>query len=283
MDLKASALLLLVLTLTSCGVKYTTSEFLAEEEIGYECVIYTPESHAPIGEFLYLSDSNEVFTEPSPLMLSYLKKDYRVIVPIRWGATGRSKSVLDSYEARMRGASYSLNQFQASIDTVLPVSILGEGFYGPIALRMARDNHSPELILVEPLSQSLEMTLMYQYMEGKDTAEQSLIKLWGLSNDSLRQTLYDVIKHRSSDPEAVFNTHYSAFLRSYWLKVDSRELLNQQNDSIIDVILHPEYPLETTENQQFWENSNVHILKWPENKPRPSYSIAYWETLLLNR
>lgn len=283
MDLKPFTLFLLSLTIVSCGVSYDTSTFLADSEIGYESVVYTPTSDSIYGDFIYLSDSVEDLEEPTDLMLSYLSKKYRVIVPHRWGMAGRSRMTLDNYDNRLRGVSYSVSQIRTQKDTTLPIHILGEGFYSSIAIRLAKDYRTENLYLVQPIGYPLHQIMIQQALEQQDTTGYSLSQLWSLDNDSIRNHFVNIIEHRGTNTERIYNVHYTNFIRSFWSDAHIRESLNRLSDTSITTVFHNEYPLYSIQNQKSWEsNSDINILKWPEKKPRPSYSIRYWETLFLS-
>ncbi|GGH69372.1 hypothetical protein [Phaeocystidibacter marisrubri] len=284
MDLKPYLFVLLSFSLVSCGVSYSTSTFINDnDEIGYETTLYTPESDSIYGDFIYLSDSTDKLEEPTPLMLSYLSKNFRVIVPHRWGAPGRSRMTLDNYDNRLRGVSYSLSQIRTQRDTVLPLHILGEGFYSSIAIRLAKDYRTDDLMLVQPMYYPLQQIMIQQVIEEQDTTGYSLNQLWGLSNDSLRNHFVNIIEVRGTTDESMYNVHYTKFIRSYWSDAHIRESISRLSDTIIPTVFHNEYPLYSIQNQKSWEaNSNIHLLKWPEKKPWPSYGIHYWETLFLS-
>lgn len=283
MDLSLTRVFSFILSVTlftACRTSYTTTHFIAESEIGYETTIFSPLKDSIQGDFIYLSDSNERITSPTPLMKSYLNKNFRVILPERWGMPGKSMVSLDSYENRLRGVTYSLSQYRSDKDTLLPLHVLGEGFYSPIALQTAKDYRSPVVYLIQPIGIPLETILVEQYLNKQDTLQYSLPALLGLINDSLKTHFIHVIEKKNGESEEIFINHGSAFLRSYWKTEHVSELVERQTDTLISVIMHPFYPIQSKSNVEYW-NRNGYKVKWPDLEIQPHYSIQYWEELIL--
>lgn len=256
----------IILLAVSCGSSYTKSTFSDDFEFGYDAHVYTPASEIK-GDFLYLSDSNDILTTPTPLMEYMLSQGYRVILPVRWGSVSRSKRTLDNLNNRLRGVSNTLEKLHAQIDSLSPIIVFAEGFYTPVSMQIALSFHARDLWLAQPLSASLQQTLSYQFAENRDTLENSLVSLWNIGNDSIRDLFHTQMTSAEPVDEDFYGQHYSAFLRSYWytnIITDKYPHLAGKTD--IHIVFHPGNPLYTDLGKKYWESTSAVIVEPAKNE-----------------
>ncbi|KAB2810141.1 hypothetical protein [Phaeocystidibacter luteus] len=269
-----------ILLFAACGVKYTESTFLSEEEqMGYECVILTPKK--PVGTFLYLSDSSEFQSYPTALQKEMIKDGYRVVIPTRWGNNGRSRAKFDTYNNRLNGVTNSLTQIASEIDTLGNLIVFADGFYAPIAIRTARDYRASQLWMVEPLSNPLYSIVISQVNSSADTS--SISELWGLSSDVEFQELSASMDLDNRVPERFFGPHYSAFIRSYWtLDVVNTAMYNVDSSTRIMTAFHSDYTFHSSENETYWvENEKAEVLQLPLEVDTVPYRLSVVESVFL--
>lgn len=246
--------------------------------MGYECIILTPKK--PIGTFLYLSDSSEFQSYPTPLQTQMIRDGYRVVIPKRWGENGRSRAKFDSYNNRLNGVTNSLTQLAEEIDTIGELIIFAEGFYTPIAVRAARDYNATELWMIEPLSEKLISVVVSQVNLSADTSKIS--QIWEIDSDAKFQELSRIMDSRGDVPEKFFGPHYSAFIRSYWnLDVVNDVMFNIDNTQI-KTAFHTDYTFHSRTNQAYWlEQKKAEVLQLPLEIDTIPYRLSNVEKVFL--
>lgn len=268
-------LLFSILILTACSPKYQTSTFLNESEMGYECVVYSPKE--PRGTFVYLSDSAYLLNAPTPLMLKMLKRDYTVIVPKRWGGNGRAIQTTDSYKNRVRGVSYSVSELLT--DHSQSTIVFAEGYYTPVALRIAKSFQTDELWLVEPMSTSLMNTIVHMSISNEDTL--GFRKLWNIESEEEYVPLKALMDDEESGNEKFIGPYYSRFLRSYWYLDGMQEQYQQLDSTRVKAVYHSQYPLHNSYNVNNWDKLKMPKLTVPASIDTVPYSLQRIERVFI--
>lgn len=270
-------LFLLTSLIVGCAPKFTESTFVTDNGDSYECIILTPKESE--GYFIYMSDSNDFISYPTPLMVEMLKRDYTVVIPERWGDNARSRGKLDSYDNRLQGVSYAITEILG--DSVFNTIFFAEGFYTPIATLLARDYHPDELWMIEPMGLSLSQTVLYQHLKNADTS--AFYQYWELN--SLEDMTPFTRLQDDEDPELIvhefFGPHYSRFIQSYWTLENTISLISQTEGVDTKVIFHKDYLFHTPENEALWELEKTMSIPVPEEMDTVNYSVLNLEKLFL--
>lgn len=275
--MRKSLLLAGIITLVGCGPKFSKSTFITESEDSYECVLLTPKNSQ--GYFVYLTDSNDFVTYPTALMKEMLRRDYTVVIPQRWGDNARSRGTLDTYENRMQGVSYALTEILG--DSVFNTIFLAEGFYTPIAIRLAKDYRPDELWMIEPMGQSLGLTALNQHRRDADSA--AFFTFWEL--DSLEE-MYPFTNHLdgrlvAESAHRFFGRHYSRFIQGYWNLEDPMGYYSQLDDVKTKVVFHSDYVFHTPENRALFDPEKTMSIPLPQEMDTVNYSVQMLEMLFL--
>lgn len=268
---------LLFLLLLGCGPSYQTTAWWEEDEFGYEAKLYQPKEAT--GIFVYLTDSNELITEPTPLMLQMLSKGFVVMVPKRWGDNGRSQQTLDSYENRLKGTSNSLTKiYDDSVHTSLV--LFASDFYTPVATQLLFNFRGDELWLVQPLLQTISAVYLDQYINQSDSLR--LSKLWKLNTVEYQQVFIKDMSERDVMQNTFYGPHYTGFIRSYWDLSNQESILARLDSSTIYYTQPYMHPLRSSLDTTYRDHPAFKLLKIKE-EDSTQYQLIPNEAVFIER
>lgn len=239
----------LLVLLTACAPAYHIREYSGEEHRGYDLKLLEPKREIR-GNFLYLSDSNEVLDLPTHRMKTMLSRGYRIIIPQKWGADGRSFKTLDKLKHRNQGVSYSLASLLG--EDSIPLIILAEGFYTPVALQLLRPYKPIRTELINPNFLGLEFTLHNQLTEYPEQAVPGL-EFLNIKNDSIyRHFVREMEKENPVD--TFYGPLHANLLSSYWKLPLQDEYLKNYTAPVV-LYFNTQHPLYSKIDEKMWTNS----------------------------
>lgn len=275
MDLRPLLFLISSVLITACGPSYETIEWWEEDEFGYEAILYEPDEVT--GLFVYMTDSNESLSGPTALMLEMLDKGYKVVVPQRWGDSGRSIRTLDSYTNRLRGTSYSISKLY--VDTVHTSLILfASDFYTPMAARVMLDFRADQLWLVQPLMSDLSNSYLDQIITKTDTHR--LSALWEIDSAAEWSYMASTVENGVAQGEDFFGPHYSGFLRGYWKNTDLNYLFTRLDSAKVVTVFPYAHPLRNGRELEMWKKTKMPTIT-PALEDSSKYHLRDYEQLFI--
>lgn len=266
----------LIFSLSSCKTRFSETTFVTENEDSYECLLLTPKESK--GYFIYLSDSNEVISYPTPLMDRMLRDQYTIVIPKRWGNNARSLRKLDSYEHRLQGVSYALTEILG--DSTGETIFFAEGFYTPIAMRLAKNFRPQQLWMIEPRLEPLSLTVFHQYQLYESASP--ILSVWEMDSVSELSRLTQIINNEPGFPPEFYGPHYSTFIQSYWEDLNSLSWVHTLDSTEVKVIFQKNYPFYSEDNKHLWESQIKMSIPLPEEMDTSNYSVTLLEEVFIS-